>query len=370
VGGSQLNTLITCRELSRMGYPSAIVTGSERPPEGDFFDLAEEWGVPVHVVPSLRRSISPLADLSAALAIRRILLRGSYGIIHTHSAKVRFLGRIAGRTCPGVKVVQTAHGWPFFSTQNERQRRLYIRLERLGFGLAHRTIVVTPNDIDKGVRQGIGRVEDYTLIRSGVEFEAFRSMRGSGSESRRLLGIGTGVPVVGTVTRLCEQKSPDHLVETAARVCAALPDTLFVVVGDGPMRAETERWIDEAGIRGNVMLLGSRKDVHTILPAFDVFFLPSRHEGLPRALLEALAAGLPAVCTDVGGIPELLRDGRNGITCSVGDTESLAEALLGLLSSPDRRAELVREVDRDLEPFSAGTMVEALFRMYTEVVER
>ena len=366
VGGAQMNTLISCRDISRMGYPSAVLTGPEISPEGTFSDLSEKYGIPVYQAPHLIRKLSPYHDVRAFFEIKKIIEDNHFSIVHTHGSKAKFLGRLAAsRTTEPVKIVQTVHGWSFFDTMPLYKKAFYSMLERVGYNLAHSNIVVSPHDIRKGVNWGIGKPEDYQLIRSGVEFDSFFRKRGMKAESRRMLGIPQGCPVVGTVIRLATQKHPEAIVDVAARVVAKHPSTRFVIVGDGPLSGYMRSYVEELGLQSNFLLLGSRKDVQDILPAFDVFLLTSRSEGLPRAMLEALAVKIPVVATDVGGIAELVNGLKNGFLCSHGDLECLSSGVIRLIESPELREELLSTVDVDLKPFSASIMVEELFQLYT-----
>ena len=366
VGGAQMNTLISCRDISLMGYPSAVLTGPEISPEGTFSDLSEKYGIPVYEAPHLIRKLSLYHDIKAFFEIKRIIEDHNFSIVHTHGSKAKFLGRLAASRAKGhVKIVQTVHGWSFFDTMPLLQKAFYSILEKVGYGLAHSNIVVSPHDIRKGVNWGIGKPEDYQLIRSGVEFDSFFSKRGMKKESREKLGIPLDCPVVGTVIRLAPQKHPEAIVDVAVRVIAKHPSTRFVIVGDGPLSDYMHSYVAEMNLQENFMLLGSRKDVAEILPAFDVFLLTSRSEGLPRAMLEALAVMIPVVATDVGGIAELVNGLRNGFLCSHGDLDCLSSGVTRLIESPELREELLASVDQDLKPFSAKIMVEELFQLYT-----
>ena len=366
VGGAQMNTLISCRDISRMGYPSAVLTGPEISPEGTFSDLSEKYGIPVYEAPHLIRKLSPYHDIRAFYEIKKIIEDHNFSIVHTHGSKAKFLGRLAAsRAKYPVKIVQTVHGWSFFDTMPLLQKAFFSTLEKFGYGLAHSNIVVSPHDIRKGVNWGIGKPEDYQLIRSGVEFDSFLSKRGKKRESREMLGIPQDSPVVGTVIRLAPQKHPEAIVDVAARVIAKHPSARFVIVGDGPLSDYMHSYVAELNLQENFMLLGSRKDVAEILPAFDVFLLTSRSEGLPRAMLEALAVKIPVVATDVGGIAELVNGLRNGFLCAHGDLDCLSSGVIRLIESPELREELLSTVDQDLKPFSAKIMVEELFQLYT-----
>lgn len=367
VGGAQLNTLISTRDISNKGYHSDIITGTERPLEGDLFSLGEKWNLNIITIPHLKRNISPFCDFLALIEIKRVISRGNYDIVHTHGSKARFLGRIAAASFGRIKVIQTAHGWPFYKSMNSLKKFVYVSLERIGFNLADLNICVSPRDRDKALSHGIGYLDDYRIVRSGVEFNEFRAARGSKSEARRKLGIGDKTDVVGSVMRFCPEKAPDIFVRVAAGVIEKKPKTMFFLVGDGPLRIKTEKLIDSLNLKDSIVLLGSRKDVVEILPAFDAFLITSRTEGLPRALLESLAAGVPVVSTDVGGIHELIKNGRNGFLSDEGDIESLVADVIRILDFPGKTKELIAHVDEDIEPFSASKMVDDLFELYTKI---
>ena len=369
VGGAQMNTLITCRESARRGLPSAVVSGPDMPSEGNLMGLAREWGVPVSVAAHLRREISPAADLLALRELRRAIRDSGCRIVHTHSAKTRVLARLACRRMPGVKVVQTAHGWPFYRGQSPLLGLAYRTFEKACFGRADASIVVTPRDAEKAQRAGIADSGEFLVIRSGVEFAPFRQSRGMRSRARELMDLPPDVPVVGSTMRICAQKAPELMVEVAQRVVEQRPQTVFSIIGDGPLMPAMEMWIADRGLEGSFRMMGSRSDVHRLLPGLDVFLLTSRHEGLPRALLEALAAGVPAVATNVGGVGELLDTRRHGLTCASGDIGCLASGIVRLIDSPALRQSLMEGVDGSLRPFSASAMVERLQSLYLDLLE-
>jgi glycosyltransferase involved in cell wall biosynthesis len=365
VGGAGMNTMISCRDLAGDGFPSEIAAGPERAPEGDYFALARDWGVRVLEVPHLVRRISPIDDFLALLELTDIIRRGGYSIVHTHGSKARLLGRAAARLSGrSPAVVQTFHGWPFDSSMSLAARASCALMERMGFRLADASVVVTPEDIFKGVAWGVGKPHDYILIRSGVELERFSRRRGRRDEARALLGIPVECPLVGTVARLAPVKDPDAFLGVADLLMRDFPDCRFLIIGDGPMRPAVEKSILEKGIGGSVILAGNRSDVHMLLPGLDVFLLTSRSEGMPRVLLEALAAGVPGVSTDVGGVCELLTGSENGFIRPVGDLKGLAADVSGILSSQGLAERLLRNVDADLEPYSAGRMVADLRELY------
>lgn len=365
VGGSGMNTLISCRDIGAPDFVSELVTGPEKAVEGDYFDLARKFGITTMIAPHLFRRISPLNDLLAVGELAGIIRKGRYAIVHTHGSKARFVGRLAARLSGcRPRVVQTFHGWPFDFNMSLPVQAACTAMERIGFGLACESVAVTPEDIFKGVAWGVGKPHDYTVIRSGVEFGRFRDFRGTKTRARELLGVPGEGPVVGTVARLAPVKDPMAFIGVAELVLERFPGSRFVIVGDGPMRYEVERRIAGSGASSRIILAGNRNDVERLLPALDVFLITSRSEGLPRGMLEALAAGVPVVSTDVGGVCELLTGERNGLIRPVGDVKGLADAVCGILASPELPGRLLRNVDTDLEPFSAEKMVADLKELY------
>jgi len=178
------------------------------------------------------------------------------------------------------------------------------------------------------------------------------------------LGLGPDGPVVGTVGNLTAKKDHATLVEAMARLSGERPDARLVVVGAGPLEADLRARTARAGLTDRAVLGGSRGDVAGILGAFDVFVLSSRVEGLPIALLEAMAAGRACVATAVGGVPEVITDGVDGLLVPPGDPDALAAALGKLLADPERRADLgARAAERaaDFDIRAAVRRLEAIY---------
>jgi glycosyltransferase involved in cell wall biosynthesis len=173
------------------------------------------------------------------------------------------------------------------------------------------------------------------------------------------------VPVVGTVTRLCRQKDPETLLRAARLMVELRPDARLVVVGDGPLRGEVERRVEELGLGGHVVLLGRRSDVDRLLPAFDAFVLSSRWEGLPRVVVEAMAAGVPVVSTDVGGIAEAVEDQVSGLLVPSGDHVALGNAVVRVLGDGELAGRLRAEAERRVDEFDVGRMVDRLDDLYS-----
>ncbi len=182
--------------------------------------------------------------------------------------------------------------------------------------------------------------EKVMIIPYGVNLQKFNPQ----PKSLRCadLGLDAGDFIIGQVARLTEQKGHRFLIDAAAKVVQAVPNAKFVLVGDGPLRAELEERIAACRLQRHFHLLGFRHDVHEILPLFDVFTLPSLYEGLPNVVLEAMACGLPVVATPADGTKEALADGSTGFLVPIGDAEALAKRLIELAANQELRRSLGR----------------------------
>lgn len=365
VGGAQETALAYCSHLDPAAWDARIVTGPELSPEGDLFDEARRRGVPVEIIPGLRRRIHPARDLQALAQLVRLFRRERPDVVHTHSSKAGLVGRLAARIAGVPVVVHTVHGWSFHEGMPPAVHALAVAVERLAARWTWPLVVVAEVDAEIGMAAGIGQPDQYVVIRSAVDVDRLRRAAGARAAARAAMGIPEGVPVAGTVTRLCRQKDPETLLR-AARLAAELrPDTRLVVVGDGPLRGKAEQLLDELDLRGHVTLLGRRSDVDVILPGFDVFVLSSRWEGLPRVIVEAMATGVPVVSTDVGGIAEAVEDRVSGLLVPAGDHVALANALVQVLGDPGLSARLRAAATKRVGEFDVATMADRLDDLYS-----
>lgn len=369
VGGAQENTMLTADWLNhapayRGRYAVTVVCGPQTGAEGSLIEETRARGVPLTILPELVRQISPAQDVRAFFKLRRMMRQGRYDIVHTHSSKAGVLGRLAARSARVPVVVHTVHGWSFHDQMTPAQRRLYVALEKLGDWAGDSLIVVSPQDIEKGLAQGIGRRQDYTVIRSGVELDRFGHPQTPPEVMRAQLGLPASAPVVGSVTRLSPQKAPLDLVRAYAQIARLRPDAWFVIVGDGSLRGEVEREVRDAGIAPRTLLTGLRRDVPELMAVFDVFVLTSLWEGLPRVLPQAMATGLPIVCTAADGSAEAVSEGVNGFLTPRGDPDALAARAVDLLNDAALRRRLGAAGRARAPEFSVDRMVQQIDQHY------
>ena len=352
LGGAQRNTLYTVGHLDPAQFRPALAWGP-----GDRLDaeIRARTGVELRPVRQLVRRVRPVTDLRAVAALRRVIRELRPSIVHTHSSKAGIVGRLAARLERVPVVIHSVHGFGFTPLQPAPVRALYVAVERIAARWTDHFIAVSRANAEQGVGLGIFAPERVSVIRSGIALRRFRDPAGDGGWRARL-GLAPGACLVTQVGNFKAQKAPLDFVRIAAEVVRTLPATRFLMVGDGPLRVEAEALAARLGVDAAVTFAGWVDDVPAVLAATDVAVLTSRHEGLPRAVVEALAAGVPVVATAVDGTVEVVRDGENGFLASAGDVAALAGRVAELIADPELRSRLGSS-PRDLDEFDIDTMV-------------
>lgn len=369
IGGAQETAMLIADHLNNdqefaQGYQITIVSGPQTGPEGSLIKEVRQRRIPLTILPELRREISPFNDFQTIQKLRQMMQVGGYQIVHTHSSKAGILGRWAAKLAGVPIIVHTVHGWSFHDHMSPAKRQAYVLLEKMAARFSQTMIAVSPKDIEKGLAYGIGHPENYHLIRSGVELDRFGQPIVPPAVMRRQLDIPTGALVVGSVTRLSPQKAPLDLVAAFAYIHQQLPDVWFLIVGDGPMRAEVEARTKAIGLDKRVIFTGLRRDIPELMAALDIFVLSSLWEGLPRVLPQAMATGLPIVATEADGTTEAVVDGENGYLVERGQPDLLAGKVLALLADANLREKLGQNGRSRAHIFGARKMVEDIDHLY------
>lgn len=307
---------------------------------GSLTQRAEDAGLEVVVVPHLARGrgIYPWRDARALRELTARLDAGRFDLVHTNSAKAGALGRIAARSVGARAIVHTIHGFPFHAFQAAPVRGGLIEIERaLGritdYFLAAGTVTAAD-----AVRLKIAPPERIRAIAPPIDTVSPVVSPLSRRAARERLGLPSDVSVIGTAARLDTQKAPLDMV--AAFAALERRDVHFAWIGDGELRAKTEREIARRGVGGRFHLVGEQPSVGELLPAFDVFAMSSLYEGLPCSLAEAMTAGVPVVATAVCSVPEIVLGGKTGVLARAGDPRSLARALEFVLDHPREAARM------------------------------
>ncbi len=337
-------------ELNRIGIPSRLLSMDNQHLDAQpLFARAQAMGVPAERVPCRGRF-----DFTTLRSLRDTLRRERNTILHVHDYKSAFHAWLArGRS--GTPIVSTSHGH-FPTTAN---LRLYNRLELALMRRFERVCVVSKDMLpvlaDAGVEE-----KKTILIENGIDTQRFDPQ--TPPLARSEFGIADDAVVFGSAMRLTEQKNPLGLVDAFARVVQRQPDAVLVIAGDGPLRDVVTERARERSVAERVHLVGARDDLDRFYPMLDVFVLPSHYEGLPLALLEAMACERAVVASGVGQVQAVL-EGTDAAVVAPGETESFAAAMYDAIRQPRREALRARVIDR----YSVANMTQQYATAYREI---
>jgi len=360
VGGSTENTLLSVTRMPRDEFDSSLVSGRTVEPPPGMPELLARSRVPWIHLTRLRRPVRPLLDCLSLRDLGRAIRSLRPDLVHTHSSKAGFLGRLAARRARIPYIVHTPHGHIFHGYFAGPATRLFIRLERVAARWTDRIVTLSDSEAADHLRRGIGVPDQFVTIPSGVDLVPVASARPT--------SLVSGGPVVTAVARLVPVKGFQYLVDAAPEILRRCPQTRFLIVGDGERRAALEARTRAAGLTHRITFVGFREDVASVIAAADLLVLPSINEGMGRVLVMAMALGKPIVATRVGGVAELLGEGEAGLLVPPRDADALAQAISTLLLDGSRAQALGQAGRRRAPRYSAEVMLGDLARLYREVL--
>jgi glycosyltransferase involved in cell wall biosynthesis len=366
-GGSSDCTLLQAIGTARRGHRVTLAFGPSRHPSALLAAAERTRGLRLVTLPLLARDIGIVQDLRSLLAVVRLLRSGRYDVVHTHTSKAGALGRIAAALARRGPVVHQPHGHLFYGYYGRLRSALVVLAERILGRWSRAQIALTWRGAEEHLGRGIGRPGEFHVIRSGIDLRPYRSARSLRDASRARLGFAAGDLVVGSLCRLEPIKGVEELLQGFLRAAASNPRLRLLVGGDGQLKDTLLRRALVSGRRDRVTITGAWVSPEEVLPAFDIFVMASRNEGMGRALVEAMACGLPVIACAVGGITEVLEEGRSGILIPPGDPEAIAVAIERLAADPRHAVDLGRRARQRAIAFGAGRMIRSLLRLYGEV---
>lgn len=368
-GGAPGIVLDLLRELEGHGLTHTLATGLADDPVQDLLGTPATAGLQVRTVPALGREIRPLADLRAFLGLARLLRREEPDLLHLHTSKAGFLGRLAARFVGKRPVIYSPHGTILNGYFSPGASRLLARLEAWAARFTDRIVCYTALEVAEYLAAGIGRPEQYAVIPNGLEVEAYVRQAAPPAKTRAALGLPPGSRAVLCGARLVPVKGQTHLLQAWPSVLKREPRALLLLAGDGPDEQRLRARAAALGLHGSVRFLGFREDIASLLACAELLVLPSLNEGFGMVLLEAMAMGRPVVASAVGGIPEVVLHGETGLLVPPADPEALAAAILRLLGDPGalrQMGEAGRE--RARKSFSREAFLQAHRDLYGELL--
>lgn len=334
-------------------------------PQGEMADSLKMRNIKTFIVP-ISGEFLPYKDFMVLRQVIALLRSIKPDIVHVHSSKAGFIGRLAAIIAGSPIIVMTVHGSIFQGTHYFKESICGL-MEFFLSGFTHKIITVSEELHKEIVHRVKVNPNKVVTIYNGIKTKVNESNKNK-TWLYRELGIPETKKIVGTVARLAPQKGIAYFIRAAELVLKEIKNVSFVVIGDGPLREGLERLSAGLGLKGSVYFTGERQDVRSIMLHLDVFVLASLTEGLPLTILEAMEAGCPLVATKVGGIPEVIEHGKNGLLVKPKDIFALAEAIKIILSD-STKSKAMGNWGRELvlEGFVIDKMVESTEKLYQEL---
>lgn len=368
-GGAQENTLLTVLNLDKARYQTALVSGPSIGSEGEIETKARRLGANLTIIPELVREISPTADLKALWKLYRFIKKGKYDVVHTHSSKAGVVGRLAARLAGVSVIIHSPHSHVFYGYYGSLLSLVFVWIEKILALFTDRIFTLTGIGKREHIQYRVGPPSKFTVVYSGVPLEPFLNVKLERNHKRQEFDLNEDDMVCIFVARLAPVKGHQYLVSAIPGVLEAVPYARFVLVGDGELREELEQQALSLGVKDSIVFTGLRDDVPELLAMSDLFVLSSINEGMGRVLVEAMAVGLPTVDTRVGGVPDVVVDGKTGFLVPPRDSNALANAIIRLLKDEDMRQRMGEAGRRRVDPaFGVEAMVSKIESVYEELI--
>ena len=301
-----------------------------------FNDLQKE-GFIVHNIP-FSRAISPIKDLISTFILYHIVRINHYDIIHVHTAKAGWIGRIVGRLSRVPLVVYTAHDFYFRAFKDGFKRFFYITLEKSASPLSDITLFVSEAVKSEAIKEHINKSNNLVWVGNGIRCDKFEINNNYKHSIRSKYGISTDTPIIGVVARLVGNKGLDIFLKASLVISIRYPNAKFLICGYGPEEENLRALTEKLNISDKVIFTGhidSKDDLNHIMSNFDVFLFPTRREGLGIVYIEAMVLGIPVVGTRIPPITEIISDGQTGLLADSEDYNAFALSTISLLENQE-----------------------------------
>lgn len=364
-GGAQQYVLDLACNLPQEKFDVVVAVGGD----GPLIELLQDKGFKVYVLKHLKRDITIHAEVKTFFALLGIITKEKPDVLHINSSKAGILGGLAGRLCRVPKIIFTAHGWAFNEDRSKTQKRILKALHWVTILLSHTTITVS-----EGMRKQMnwfGIQKKMTVVPHGRTVTDMKSKE----DARRTLETkvqNTTARLIeyhddiwlGTIAELHPIKRLNRAIDAMSTLVKEFPSVRYFIIHDGELRAQLEQQVKDLGLQEHIFFTGTIENATRLLPAFDVFVLPSKSESFGYVLLEAGQAHLPVVATNVGGIPDIITNGENGLLVSPDDTPALTNALRTLMTNQELRKKLAHAHFEKSKLFTLEKMVSETQRVY------
>lgn len=372
VGGPAIHVVNLTAGLARGRYQSLLVAGSENEAEGSMLDYALSRGVEPTVIAEIVTAFNLAPrDFTALWKLYSLMRRERPHVVHTHTAKAGFLGRVAAWLAGVPVIVHTFHGHVLHGYYGSVKSQLLRWVERLLALAADRLVTVSAQVKNDLVAYGIAKAEKISVVPLGFDLEPFLTADKFHGELKQELGLRAEHKLVGIVGRIFPIKNHALFLDAAMRIVTAEPNAHFVVVGDGVLRPRLETQARELGITQRVFFMGWRRDLPRICADLDVLVVSSDNEGTPVSAIEAMASGCPVVATRVGGLPDLIEDRKTGRLVPPRDAEALARSVIDLLTDSALATEIATNARESVcKRFTVERLLRDMNQLYSQLLAK
>lgn len=363
-GGVAVYLQMLLKHLDKQKITSSVVCAQQFIPE-DFMPLVSDFQQ-IEMV----REISLKKDLQAVFRLRKCIKQVNPDIVYCHSSKAGALGRLA---VLGMRktVVYNAHGWAFNMKCSRIKVLIYKYVEKFLAYFTDSIICISDFEKESALRNGVGNQQKLQVIYNGVDVDAIETNISTTKLSRAQLNVPENAYVVGMIGRISDQKAPDTFVKMAEIVKRSIPEAFFVIVGDGPERAEIESMILAKGLQQSFFISGWVSNSNDYMTLFDVGVLLSRWEGFGYAIVEYMVAKKPVVATRVDAIPDIIKENENGLLVDVDDYKNAALQVMRLYPNDLLRKNLVENAYKMvLRKFTIERVVEEHEKLFAELLQK
>lgn len=366
IGGAQENTLFSCRGQVENGHDVTLATGPTTGPEGKLLEEQSIDGLNIEIFPNMIRALNPITDFKAYLDLKKYFKVQKFDVVHTHASKAGIIGRAAAWAAKTPVVIHTVHGPAFHRYEKAWRNKIYISAEKYAAKRCHKIVCVADAMTKQFLDAGIAKPEMYQTVYSGMNLDDYLQVEEDKS-IRTQYGIPEDGIVIGKIARLFELKGHEYLIQAAKRLIDKNPKVHILLIGDGLLRSEIENEIKTLGIDKNFHFSGliPPRDVPKHTAAMDIVCHLSLREGLPRAVVQGLAAEKPVVAYNLDGAPEVVFNDQTGYICPAESVDEVSDALAKLIASKELRDKLGK-AGRKLvsEKFAWQKMVNDLEAVY------
>lgn len=316
-------------------------------------------------IPFERNPLKP-GNVKAYRMLRQIIEKEQFDLIYCHTPVGAMLARLAGISArkKGTKVIYMAHGFHFYSGAPLLNWMLYYPVEKFLSRFTDGLITINQEDFQRAQKFHAGKT--VLIPGVGIDLDKFQKKEPTRQEIRNKLGIPESKIILMSVGELTKRKNHMVMIEALARLKEY--DILYVICGDGPLKAQLRAKAEELGVRDRLKLLGFRKDIAELHKAADIFVFPSLQEGLPVALMEAMASGLPIVASKIRGNEDLISNNQGGYLVNPMDSEQVAKAIEKMIQNPKKREKMEKRNLEIITKYGQETVLQKMDEFFDEIV--